>query len=154
LFYKNARSGILCSTTARDAKIFHNTFWNNGYYATKLAGTNCTNTQIRNNIFWQNIPGNILNSGAGTTDANNFTTDPKFIDSSKYDFRLQSGSPAIDKGATLSVVPTDFNGTKRPQGSGYDIGAFEYGGATISSGSGTSVTPQPAAPTQLQATSQ
>jgi hypothetical protein len=125
LFYKNAKSGLLCSTTASNAKIFNNTFWNNGYYAMKLADTNCTNTQIRNNIFWQNIPGNILNGGAGTTDSNNLTTDPKFIDPSKDDFRLQSGSPAIDQGATITSVSTT-----------------------------TVAAPQPAAPTQLQATSQ
>jgi len=39
------------------------------------------------------------------------------------------GSPAIDAGidpATVGVtVTTDFNGDARPQGAGYDIGAFE-----------------------------
>jgi hypothetical protein len=40
-------------------------------------------------------------------------------------FQLKAGSPAIDAGTTLSAVPTDILGVKRPQGAGYDIGCFE-----------------------------
>jgi hypothetical protein len=39
---------------------------------------------------------------------------------------LQTGSPAIDAGITLSDVPIDYAGTPRPQGIRFDIGAFEY----------------------------
>jgi len=42
--------------------------------------------------------------------------------------KLQSGSPAIDKGAALAFVTHDFDGTTRPVGAGHDIGAFETGG--------------------------
>jgi len=38
---------------------------------------------------------------------------------------LKSGSPAINAGTTLSDVPTDILGVKRPQGAGYDIGCYE-----------------------------
>jgi len=59
---------------------------------------------------------------------------PMFVSSSTpYDFHLQSGSPAIDAGLTLSQVPYDFDGTARPQGSAYDIGAYEY----VSGGGGS-----------------
>jgi hypothetical protein len=40
-------------------------------------------------------------------------------------FRLSLGSPAIDAG-TMTPVYQDFVGTARPQGSGWDIGAFEF----------------------------
>lgn len=40
-------------------------------------------------------------------------------------FRLLPGSPAIDTGIILSQVPCDFDGVTRPQGAGYDIGAYE-----------------------------
>jgi hypothetical protein len=54
--------------------------------------------------------------------------DPLFVSTS--DFSLQSSSPAIDMGSSTSAPATDYNGTARPQGSGYDMGAFESG-ATI-----------------------
>ena len=34
-------------------------------------------------------------------------------------------SPANDSGLPLTGVTTDRNGTKRPQGIGYDVGAYE-----------------------------
>ncbi|UCD07856.1 MAG: hypothetical protein JSW41_02730, partial [Candidatus Aenigmatarchaeota archaeon] len=40
--------------------------------------------------------------------------------------RLQEGSPAIDNGTNLGFIFTDIDGTSRPQGAGYDIGAYEY----------------------------
>lgn len=42
------------------------------------------------------------------------------------DFHVQPGSPAIDHGTSFDAPSTDFDGTHRPQGAGYDIGAYEY----------------------------
>lgn len=42
------------------------------------------------------------------------------------DFHLRPDSPAIDAGAPIPSVTTDFDGVKRPQGKGYDIGAYEF----------------------------
>ena len=53
--------------------------------------------------------------------------DPMFVDPAGDDFHLQSASPCVDAGDELgSQVPDDFEGNPRPQGAGYDIGAFEY----------------------------
>ena len=41
------------------------------------------------------------------------------------DYHLQSGSPIKDNGVTLSQVPADYDGTARPIGAGYSIGAFQ-----------------------------
>lgn len=41
-------------------------------------------------------------------------------------FELQETSPAIDAGLTLAAVTTDVNGTSRPQGDAYEIGAYEF----------------------------
>lgn len=38
---------------------------------------------------------------------------------------LLSGSPAIDGGATIATITTDQRGISRPQGTSYDVGAFE-----------------------------
>jgi hypothetical protein len=63
----------------------------------------------------------------GTPRANDlWEVDPKLVDVFGNDFRLQAGSPLIDKGALLTGVKTDFDGVTRPQGSTHDIGAFEF----------------------------
>ena len=50
-------------------------------------------------------------------------TDPGFAYGSR--FRLGPGSPALDVGLPLSEVEWDAEGTARPQGRGYDLGAYE-----------------------------
>lgn len=49
---------------------------------------------------------------------------------------LQAGSSAINAGATIAGIPTDQRGVSRPQGSAYDIGAYEALGATSGAGGG------------------
>jgi parallel beta helix pectate lyase-like protein len=48
-----------------------------------------------------------------------------FTDVTSQNYQLASGSPAIDRGVSLPDVPTDALGTIRPQGGGYDVGAYE-----------------------------
>ncbi len=55
--------------------------------------------------------------------------DPMFADPFLRDFHLKKGSPAIDKGSSQDAPSDDFEGNPRPQGKGYDIGAFEFMGA-------------------------
>jgi hypothetical protein len=54
-------------------------------------------------------------------DSNSIHADP-FLNA---DLTLQAPSPCIDAGKSLTTVQTDYNGTPRPQGAAYDIGAFE-----------------------------
>ncbi len=56
--------------------------------------------------------------------------DPEFVNPAQEDFHLQSTSPAFDAGATISGVIGDYDGNYRPQGSRFDIGAYEYGGGS------------------------
>ncbi len=65
--------------------------------------------------------------------------DPLFMDPPNEDFSLAGGSPCIDAGAVLADVTTDFSGITRPQGLGYDIGAFEFMGPNATSGSHPSI---------------
>jgi hypothetical protein len=56
---------------------------------------------------------------------------------SNFDFSIQSSSPAKDAGADLSAAwadATDRIGTSRPQNSVWDIGAYEFGATTASTG--------------------
>jgi nitrous oxidase accessory protein NosD len=57
------------------------------------------------------------------------TASPKFT-SAGSNFRLASGSLAIDAGATLSIVTHDLDRGNRPIGNAHDIGAFESGSQT------------------------
>ena len=51
---------------------------------------------------------------------------PKFVDVAGKDLRPAPTSPLVDRGIALEQVSTDFAGVSRPQGAGYDIGAYEY----------------------------
>ena len=66
--------------------------------------------------------------GAGVTSARNLTGNPRFVVGTGFaagNYRLEAGSIAIDRGVTRASIVTDFAGGVRPQGVGYDIGAFE-----------------------------
>ncbi|MBD3319959.1 MAG: hypothetical protein GF350_02585, partial [Chitinivibrionales bacterium] len=56
--------------------------------------------------------------------------DKIFIDAAAGDYRLRESSAAIDRGADLSGagVTVDLAGNARPNGKGFDAGAYEYSG--------------------------
>jgi len=91
------------------------------------------NIYSENDIFYGNGP---PPSGTGYNYINEITTEPTFVDTSIDDFHLSVGDTAArDSGASESgdagipvkdLVNNDIIGTKRPQGLGYDIGAYEY----------------------------
>jgi len=57
---------------------------------------------------------------------------PKFVNAATNDFHLTAGSPAIDRGLSITGFSDDYAGTARPQGAAWDMGAFEYSsGATL-----------------------
>jgi chitodextrinase len=131
---------------------YNNTFYAAGKNAGMIAiiaNTACTFTlNMKNNIFysvgdqfvvylnnssilsdhdiWHGNGG--LPSRSGLTVTNGINLNPLFINPSNGDFRLQASSPAIDAGtsAVAAVVTKDYDFNLRPQGSGYDIGAYEY----------------------------
>jgi hypothetical protein len=53
-----------------------------------------------------------------------------FVDASHYDLRLRDDSPAIDAGITELAPESDIQGTRRPQGDGVDVGAYERSSIT------------------------
>jgi len=104
------------------------TMYNNIVYDTRGNGTFC---QI-NETTYGNITGsnNLFYSSAGlstgTIDSRltgNILFNPLFV--SATDLQLQSTSPAVNAGVT-GIYPYDFLSLSRPQGSAYDVGAYEY----------------------------
>ncbi len=72
------------------------------------------------------IKGGLAPLQAQKVNVNNciFAQDPKFLANDKFNFRLDIGSPAIDKGLNNGLI-NDLDGNPRPVGSGYDIGCYE-----------------------------
>jgi parallel beta-helix repeat protein len=53
-----------------------------------------------------------------------------FVNFSQYDFHLKENAIAIDAGNNVAFLTTDIEGNPRPYGTGFDIGAYEFQGAT------------------------
>jgi parallel beta-helix repeat protein len=67
---------------------------------------------------WQDATGQDSNSIVAVPSA-------LFMDAAGDDYRLNATSPALDVGETRADVPIDLVGTQRPQGPGFDVGAYE-----------------------------
>lgn len=145
----HAYVGVKADRGSDNLTILNNTFTSDVTLTTAhdpsgISLTDVTNAVIQNNIFF-NLPGHIIylqnsavnggrnlmfrndgralqNSGTYSHENDLWGVDPLFV--SDTDFHLSAGSPAIDAGLAVSVE-TDFDGIPRPQGAGYDIGAYE-----------------------------
>lgn len=120
----------------------NNTFVDIEHHGVGLSGDYAHHAVIKNNIFYDTgtsywFPENSDSVGdynlifesqdppvGGAHDL--LGIDPLFVDIGEDDFRLQRNSPAIDAGEPLPEVDVDYDGVSRPQGAGWDIGAFEY----------------------------
>jgi hypothetical protein len=118
--------------------------------------TSCTST-FTNCIIWGNYPNDVLDTddgdviieysdiGGGFPGEGNIDADPLFVNA-PIDVSLRSGSPCIDAGTDMSPdVVDDILGVARPQGSAYDMGAYEY----AAKGTWSPVSIMPLARTQL-----
>jgi hypothetical protein len=111
-------------------------------------------SHARNNLFyqsggavkieWDSSPMNVAvfeaRYGAPGRVEGNREGNPQFVDPASGDFHVQAGSPAVNNGTATGCVQevystfsslyglniaVDFDGTGRPVGAAYDIGAFE-----------------------------
>jgi Right handed beta helix region len=123
-------------------------------YTCIVLDASITNSSIRNNVFFNPSGGKTIEAAgfggsitvgtnmtsgnamhdqgstpAGMTLSGNFlNTNPLLVNPGGFDFHLQATSPAVNAGATLASVTIDHEGTNRPQGGAYDIGAYERPG--------------------------
>jgi parallel beta-helix repeat protein len=91
-------------------------------------GTPPVNCVVRNNL------AATFNSAAGVRQENNLKImNPAalFVDPARFDLHLRPGAAAIDAGSSLDAPALDRDRIPRPQGSGIDIGAYEWHTADI-----------------------
>ncbi|MBS0153951.1 MAG: right-handed parallel beta-helix repeat-containing protein [Nitrospira sp.] len=124
---KNYAPGINISNATDGAKVWNNTVYGNSGYGLSVQNSTTTNTVVQNNISFENTDGAVYNGGIGSVIDHNLTTNPRFINMAEFDFRLQSNSPAIDRGVALTEVTMDILNIRRPKGETHDIGAYEGG---------------------------
>ena len=139
-------------TGSGTVEIYNNTLYHCGSHGGVDSGAIITGTdgsvhvRLRNNIVYQDSgttapylgthtlfnflsgSNNIwFGKGSGPSQTTgNVAADPKFSNVGGSDFHLQSGSPAIDGGVSIAGLVRDRDGTPRPQGNSFDIGAYEY----------------------------
>ncbi len=112
------------------ADIANNIFYDPTTAGIRYAGHPMVGVTVRNNLTFDGVV--LWNDTNGTTTVPGITksgnldnTDPLFTNAGSRDYTLTASSPAKDAGLTLSTVTVDANGVARPQGSAYDIGAYE-----------------------------
>jgi len=106
------------------------------YYPSALDSSSATNCIIQfnsgldhGNCTYDHCCATSLSGGAG-----NFADDPLFVDMANGDFRLQTNSPCINAGNSVSFLgATDLDGRPRVFNGTVDVGAFEFQSAEITS---------------------
>jgi len=111
-------------------------FYNNIAYGINKSKKTFVDDYSQNNKWNYNLSYNgrvLVNNGhsnAVLERENLIDIDPLFVNPSlivkEANFRLQPQSPAINSGTSLSAANIDFVGNKRPVGTGYDMGAYEF----------------------------
>jgi len=127
----NNRGGIQIYTNTANTGVYNNTIYGNQMDGLHLQYFG--SVTARNNIIYGNGNGvDIRNDGGATAPVldHNLLSDPRFVDAANGDFRLQSGSPAIDAGTTVPAVTDDITGARRPSAGAFDIGAYEHAAVT------------------------
>lgn len=123
--YQNARTkGICCDLTANTATRV--SFHSNIVYSRIDRPSTGADYQVSNIDFANNLY--FGGTGNPNLTASDIVADPQFINAtttpSNANFRLQSSSPAINAGTTLSPK-VDLLKNSRPRGAAADLGAYE-----------------------------
>jgi hypothetical protein len=119
-FRKGLSARVYLPGTVTDAQIRNNLWYCSGTGCLAADHTTGSGIALSNNWYSPTV-----SHPAGTGDAGN-ASDP-FVGLTALNFRLAAGADPIDKGFALGPpFDLDMAGTTRPQGVGWDMGAFEY----------------------------
>jgi predicted outer membrane repeat protein len=157
-FYSEALSGAPSTLQATNNSFANNTSLTGAVLFNAATGAPGAQATFANNVLWNNLctdttSRNFHNIGSGasvsvgnsslqnaTFTANEVGTgtfnnlggnlggDPLFVNLGLGDLHLQSNSPCVDAGTSVALT-VDFDGSARPQGTGFDMGAYETSGA-------------------------
>lgn len=160
-YQQNAGGMVVWGSTCNNSRIENNIFYENAAslstatQGVHFTSTTCRGVVIKNNLFYASGSGGTQAFGSGATEGvhytqsgNIVTSNPNFVNApatlpSSPNFALTARSPAIDAGLSLDITKIAIDGTPRPQGRAYDIGAYEH--------SPDDDTQSPSAPRALQA---
>ncbi|AHM62948.1 hypothetical protein D770_23515 [Flammeovirgaceae bacterium 311] len=123
--------------------VHNNTVVSSGKYSIRMLSRNSVGNTFYNNLLV--APGTLTSTSTGSYNYLNFVhsdikyvqsnnayiatiKDAFFADATTGNYELQQISPAIDKGKTLTYFNFDLKRTSRPQGTSFDVGAFEFSG--------------------------
>ncbi len=114
----------------KNTKVINNIVYNNPGVSIKqycYSGVNCigSGNVTANNLVYGNGSGISLKTGTAT---GTITQNPLFVNyqaNGTGNYRLQSNSPAINKGVASSAPIYDMDNVLRPKGGALDIGAYE-----------------------------
>jgi len=135
-------SGGAGISVINDIQIINNTVIDTGRAGSGWGGISikhegATNVLVRNNIALEGNGFDIVGNNYTTIDHNfcrqgvcELQGDPRFVnptfDPATMDYRLKSDSAAIDAGSSDGAPLFDHDKLPRPQGSAFDLGAYEY----------------------------
>jgi len=142
VIHSNTSYGISAATGSATISILGNTLYQDNIHV----ASGVTVDSILNNIVWAGSDTSVSNAGTITnlnyndlytsgdqydgtvnnTPTGNLNANPKFFDAANGDYHLLPGSPCIDAGIDSNAPDFDIEGTPRPQGAGYDMGALEF----------------------------
>lgn len=130
VFYNNTRSAV-SSGTSTSVTLRNNIFnLSSGSKAISTQGTISSNNNLFNIEQSGFINGHSTLSSwksASGNDGSSITGNPSFVNAVGGDFKVQSSSPAINRGAMVNLT-RDFFGSPVPQSGTPDIGIHEAGG--------------------------
>lgn len=121
VLYANTSDGLALTESASGTQATNVIVANSGAFG---INPNALDLTLATSITFNNTGGDF--NGAYTDGGGNLAMDPLFANAPANDFRLTSGSPAINGGTDIGIT-TDFAGSITvPQGGAPDIGAYEF----------------------------